>query len=213
MLNAAQIPTRYVNADLSLFNNFSGNGQKFLAQLRRWQERFTPVGSKGVVITGPVGVGKTYVLAALAKAFAERGFSVRFTDFFQLLGELRSGFSEGKADASQLAPLIGVDVLLIDELGKGRGKDFDKTVLDQLVDGRYKRNKTIIASTNYQLTSRAAAHSYNIDLDRDAQVHSEFSPDSFGSLESRVGVRIFSRLREMGHFMELTGDDMRRMEP
>src|SRR5690606_37118693 len=149
--------------------------------------------SKGIVISGPVGVGKTFIMASLAHYFAEKGMSVRFTDFFQLLGDLRSGFSEGKADASQLAPLIDVDVLVIDEMGKGRGKDFEKTILDQLICGRYNQNKTIIASTNYSLTATKTGGSYNIPLDATSRSPGDFDPDQFGTLEERIGARMYSR--------------------
>lgn len=213
LVNAAMIPARYADASLGSFSNFSGNGRAFMGELNRWRKNFTPVKSPGLVIEGPVGVGKTYVLAALAKEFAEKGWSVRFTDFFQLLGELKAGFSQGKADSAQLQPLIDVDVLVIDELGKGRNTDFELTVLDQLVCGRYNQSKTIIASTNYRLKSRTGAHAYNIDLDRAAGGGgSEFASDRFEGLEQRIGQRIFSRLREMTLFMELNGDDYRRRD-
>ena len=72
-------------------------------------------------------------------------------------------------------------------------------------------NKTIIASTNYKLSVEEKAGAYNIDLEKDLTMQSDFDPNVFGSLESRVGGRIFSRLREMTHFVELSGKDFRMM--
>jgi DNA replication protein DnaC len=213
LINAAMIPARYAEASLDRFSNYShqGNGRRVMTEMVRWGQNFKPRGDRGVVIEGPVGSGKTYILAALAKDFAERGLSVRFSDFFQLLGELKAGFSEGKADATQLQPLIDVDVLFIDELGKGRNTDFELTVLDQLVCGRYNQGKTIIASTNYKL--EAKRKEYNIPLDRPGgSGFGEFSPDQFENLEQRIGRRIFSRLKEMTTFVELQEDDFRRRE-
>ena len=46
---------------------------------------------------------------------------------------------------------MDVDILFIDELGKGRNTDFELTILDQLVMGRYNQNKMIVASTNCHL--------------------------------------------------------------
>lgn len=213
LINAAMIPARYAAASIERFSNFSqhGNGRRVMNEIAHWRQNFKPRGDRGLVIEGPVGTGKTYILAALAKDFAERGLSVRFTDFFQLLGELKAGFSEGKADATQLQPLIDVDVLFIDELGKGRNTDFELTVLDQLVCGRYNQGKTIISSTNYRLEARRKE--YNVPLDRPGSSgFSDFSPDQFENLEQRIGRRIFSRLKEMTTFVELQEDDFRRRE-
>lgn len=210
--NVAEIPGRYAQASLENFKNDTGNGRQIVEKLKVWREKFHPTGSKGIVISGPVGVGKTYIMAALAKYFAEKGMSVRFTDFFQLLGDLRSGFSEGKADSSQLAPLIEVDVLVIDEMGKGRGKDFEKTILDQLICGRYNQSKTIIASTNYSLSAAKVSQSYNVPLDATVRSTGDFDPDQFGPLEERIGARMYSRMREMTHFIDLQGEDVRRLD-
>ena len=209
LINAARIPGRYADASLSRFVNFTGNGRQLVADLERWKAQFRPLTGKGLIIEGPVGVGKTDLEAALAKDLAERGLSVRCTDFFQLLGELKAGFSQGKADSAQLAPLIHVDVLFIDELGKGRNNDFDLTILDQLVCGRYNQNKAIIASTNYQMNSRAFVPQQDLQASPKSGA-SAFASDQFTSLEQRIGTRIFSRLREMATFHELKGDDWRR---
>ncbi len=205
LINAAMIPARYAGASVERFQNFTGNGRQVVQDIVKWRTKFIKGHEKGLILEGPVGVGKTYLLASLAKDFAEQGLSVRFTDFFQLLGELKAGFSQGKADATQLAPLIDVDVLLIDELGKGRNNDFELTVLDQLICGRYNQNKTIVATTNYRL--KGAGYDANQDF-----TQSQFVSDRFQALEPRIGQRIFSRLREMTQFIELSGDDWRREE-
>lgn len=212
LINGAMIPARYADASIENFQNFSGNGKAVLGELARWKAGFKPVKGRGVILTGRIGVGKTYLLAAIAKDMAERGLTVRFTDFFHLLGELRAGFSEGKADAAQLGPLIDVDVLLIDELGKGRNNEFELTVLDQLVCGRYNQNKTIIASTNYQLKPPATMRvGYSEAIDRGAGGgQGDFGNERFDSLETRIGPRIFSRLVEMAGTIELSGEDYRR---
>ncbi|MCX6106392.1 MAG: ATP-binding protein [Proteobacteria bacterium] len=222
LINAGMIPARYAAASLERFRNFSGNGQQVIAELKAWRSRFSLSGSrpgssvgtsaaKGLILEGPVGVGKTFILASLAKDFAERGLSVRFTDFFQLLGELKAGFSQGKADAAQLAPLINVDLLFIDELGKGRNNDFELTILDQLVCGRYNQNKPIIASTNYRLRGRSFDANASLDEGPGTGTNA-FASDRYVNLEQRIGPRMFSRLGEMCSFVELKGDDFRRDE-
>ncbi len=210
LINAALIPARYADAELAKFSNFSGNGKEVLEKIQRWKTGFKATKSMGLVIEGQVGVGKTFLLAALAKEFAERGMSVRFTDFFQLLGILKAGFSEGKADSTQLSPLIHVDVLFVDELGKGRNNEFEMTILDQLITGRYNQNKTIIATTNYKLDNRdGKRHIAQRDLESYQSSGNEFNSGNFDSLENRIGPRMFSRLREMCHFERLTGEDFR----
>jgi DNA replication protein DnaC len=209
LLNAARLPPHYDAATLESFSAFSGNGKAVLTEVKRWKDAFKPPGGRGLILEGPVGVGKTYLLVALAKELAEKGLSVRFSEFFMLLGEIKAGFADGKADAAQLAPLIDVDVLVIDELGKGRNNEFELTVLDQLVCGRYNRGKTIIAATNFRLKGRG--YEINTPLDQDPGGGAgAFAADRYTTLEQRIGPRIYSRLREMCAFVELTGADLRR---
>ena len=207
ILNNAKIPSRYGYATLKGFSNHPGNCIQRLGQIVEWLKSFDKSTSKGLVLEGPVGIGKTYIIAAIAHACARLGISVQFVDFFQLLSELKAGYSSNKADSDLIKPMIDVDVLIIDELGKGRNSDWEISVLDQLVMGRYNQNKPIIASTNYKMKNSDNIPLFKRQLD---QPESSFREAQFeDSLEDRVGERIFSRLMETCHIIEMQGDNFR----
>jgi DNA replication protein DnaC len=209
ILNKALIPARYGGAKLDQFANFTGNGREIVKGIRQWLKEFQLHQPKGLLLGGPVGAGKTYLLAAIAKALGLRGFSVRFIDFFQLLNELKAGYAQDQADANILRELIRVDVLMVDELGKGRNSDWELSIIDQLVMGRYNQNKIVVATTNYSLNpSQKLSLNFSADLTQDPR--RGFGLDEAEDLETRVGSRIYSRLVETCLMLELTGDDYRK---
>ena len=211
-LNNARIPALYADAALDRFANFTGNGRDLIGQLTQWLNTFSIGQSRGFILSGPVGVGKTYILAAITRALALRGLNVRFVDFFQLLSELRGAYAAGDSDLSLIQPLVDLDVLVIDEMGKGPSTEWPITILDQLVNGRDKQKKIILASTNYTIGAPRSVSNYaSMDLEHAAASSPKgFSPDMFPTLESRVGSRVYSRLMGMCHGVEMTGQDWRR---
>ncbi len=210
LINNATLPARYSGARLDSFSNFTGNGRDIVQRVSHWKDDFQLDKPRGLLLSGPVGVGKTYLLAALAKSFAAKGVSVRFVDFFQLLLALKAGYAEDKNEAGLLNEMIEVDILMIDELGKGRCSDWELSVLDQLVMGRYNRNKIIVASTNYSLKPLTRVNTHNVSLDGTGS-SSTFDLDTSESLEKRITSRVFSRLCETSDFIELKGEDFRRL--
>lgn len=214
LISSATLPAKYVEASFDATKAFgSGNAKTIATQLRSWAAEYRRENPKGFVISGPIGIGKTWLLVAAGKTLAARGYSVRYAEFCQLLGELKAGFAEGDSESSVLEPLLDVDVLILDEVGMGRNSEWERTIIDNLVSGRYNRNKTILAATNFLLTDKPKSHAYNIDLERDLQGRNEFNPDQFGSLEARIGARVYSRLQEMCTFVEMTGTNLRKNPP
>ncbi|NRA45825.1 MAG: ATP-binding protein [Oligoflexales bacterium] len=201
LFNQANIPSRYALARLENFKNFTGNGEAMISQVKSWLQLIGKGENlnqqKGIIVEGGVGVGKTYLLTSIAKHLIFKGLSVKFVDFFQLITEIKAKYSlKQDVDESILNPLLKVDVLIIDELGKGRRTNFEQTIIDQLVMGRYNQQKLIIASTNCSLKNVIT----NIDP-------SDFH--NFPTLKAAVGERIYSRLSETCRFWELTGNDYR----
>jgi DNA replication protein DnaC len=217
--NNASIPARYIHSDLNDFANNTGNTLRISQAILEWQKVFLNGKEKrGFILNGSVGIGKTFILSAIAKSLIFSGRAVKFVDFFQLISEIKAGYASYKSDQDILAPLLKVDILIIDELGKGRNTDFELTILDQLIMGRYNQNKTLLASTNFSLKYSSNNHhsqqkkTYYTDFEspNEQDSYRGFAPVEFGPLELRVGKRIFSRLIETTIFFEMNGDDYRK---
>ena len=221
LFNEAKIPSRYTFAKLDDFDNNTGNGSGIVSQIRSWERRYHENPEKGLVLYGSIGVGKTFILAALARNFLFKGISVRFIDFFQLVTQIRASYALNESEQKIIGPLMDVDILIIDELGKGRNNEFELTILDQIIMGRYNQNKILIASTNYPLETNAqeprSKFHFQVNLESsresaDRKRTGEFSQENFSSLESRIDQRIMSRLKETTEFLSLTGRDYREVK-
>ncbi len=171
--------------------------------------------NKGFVLSGPVGTGKTHLLAAtLSHLVMEGGAEARYVEISFLYATIRKGFKDGKSGGEILGPLSEVEVLAIDELGKGRGSQFELDTLDELISRRYNAKRTTLFATNYALAPdkrgsvRTAAGYQSSEGLKQAAAEPELL------LRERVGERIYSRLCEMCTFVELPKDapDHRRQK-
>lgn len=126
----------FENADLSLFSDRPAAGQKRSSRAhmtslygiaKDYTEHFYELVDRDLIITGPQGRGKTYVLNAIGNALTERGIDVCYvpaTQMFSALVEYRKlresfrpdpEFLENATARKQL--IFESSALLIDDLG------------------------------------------------------------------------------------------------
>lgn len=71
---------------------------------------------RGVYLYGPFGVGKTYILAAMANELAKRGIDVGFVYLPDLIRELKSAIGTRTLE-SKIDEIKSIQVLVLDDIG------------------------------------------------------------------------------------------------
>jgi DNA replication protein DnaC len=100
---------------------------------------------QSALLSGPTGVGKTYIASALGNAACRQGFTARYYRVPRLLADL----GIAKADGSYprfLARLARIGLLLLDDWGLAPLSAGDARELLEVVDDRCTTRSTLIAS-------------------------------------------------------------------
>ena len=98
-----------------------------------------------VIITGPPGVGKTYLACALAASACRAGKSAHYLRLPRLLHELHLARADGSY-GKLLSRLAKYAVLIIDDWGLAKLPDRERRDLLELLEDRYDLRATIISS-------------------------------------------------------------------
>lgn len=101
-------------------------------------------------LQGPVGVGKTHLLAALALATVARERSARVITARELVRRIRCTWRNDAPESEEdvLHDLAGCGLLCLDELGVGYGTDGELLHLLDVLDLRYRLGRPTAIATN-----------------------------------------------------------------
>ncbi len=141
-----------------------------------------------ILLTGPTGVGKTYVACALGAAACRQGFTTLYFRMPRLLTELSVALGDGTYP-KRLARLAAVDLLILDDWGIAPLTDAQGRDLLEVVDDRAASRSTLIAS---QLP---VDHWHGVIKD------------------PTVADAVLDRLVHNAYRIALTGDSMRKATP
>ena len=191
LLAAAHIPRRYADCSFATFKCARGSSlDNNLLAAQRFVEEFPA--DRGLLFTGPTGIGKTHLAVAILKGLIEKGFAGIFCEFGSLLKEIQDSYNpvSKSSELKVLSPIYQTDVLVLDELGATIPTDWVRDTMYQIINKRYNDKKLTIFTTNYS----------DVRGSEKEQV-----------LEDRIGTRLRSRLYEMCSKVVMDGGDYRRM--
>ena len=184
LFNQSKLGKRFSQCSLENFEVVEGVEKAFRA-IKKFIDSFPPPGGEGLVLYGPPGGGKTHLSAACARELLEREYAVIFEQSAELMYRFnRTYISREESEDEIMQALISADLLILDDLEKGKWTDKVEERMYVIVNGRYRDMKPLILTTN-------------------------LNPPE---LENLVGRAIFDRLREMVTFVPLVTTSFRKKE-
>lgn len=197
------LPGRYREAS---FGNFDLEGTSGSVKLMHrmavnYCSEFPMDRSKGLLMSGTVGVGKTHLaIGIIRKLTLDYGVRCYFTDFRELLNRIKDSFGDQQTTRKEiLRPVYDAEVVVLDELGAARLTDWTYEVAEEIINARYNGAKATIFTTNLPNTDSVEETGGKYAMRTATE-----------TLAERLGARMFSRLQEMCKPINVTGDDYRR---
>jgi DNA replication protein DnaC len=142
-----------------------------------------------VLITGPTGVGKSYLACALAQKACRQGYTAFYQRLPRLLTELEIARGDGRYPRL-MRQLAKVDVLVLDDWGLENGlNDRQRRDLLEILDDRYASRATVVTS----------------------QLPVEHWHEALG--DPTLADAILDRLVHNAHRIALKGNSMRKLKP
>ena len=129
---------------------------------------------KSLIMSGDVGTGKTLLASAIVDALVD-DYRCEIVKVIELVRSLKATWSKDSKETEEelIRYFVGLDLLILDEVGTQFGSDTEKLFVFDIIDGRYQDMKqTVLIS--------------NLDID---------------GIKDAIGERCVDRLREGGGMM------------
>ena len=134
------------------FSNDAGYNPEELGYARQYVAGWETMQqqSRGLLLWGSVGSGKSFIAGCIANALLEKGVPVLMTNFPRILNALTD---LKHVDRNQYVDSLNkYSLLILDDLGAGRSTEFALEQMFHVVDSRYRSKKPMIVTTNITLT-------------------------------------------------------------
>jgi len=149
---------------------------------KRYAMNFSP-NAGNLLFIGGTGLGKTFLSACIARAVADRGYSVVYETAGHLFSKLEQAKFGGSEEARrEIAKYNTCDLLILDDLGTEMPGQFVTAALYGLLNDRLLANKPMVISTNLNVDELTRRYSPQIA----SRLHGSFNRLTFVGEDIRV---------------------------
>jgi len=101
--------------------------------------------AENIIVTGPSGVGKSFIAQALGNQACLTGYKVLYTNTARYFTKLKLAKIDGTY-MKELQKLLKVDLVILDDFGLQAFDNHAREALIDIVDDRHKNKSTIVSS-------------------------------------------------------------------
>lgn len=102
-----------------------------------------------IMFCGQVGSGKTHLCIALALNFIKKGCKVVYMPYRDVITAIKQNMLDEEFYKKQLSKFQNAEILLIDDLYKGKINDSDINIMFEIINHRYLNQMPIIVSSEF----------------------------------------------------------------
>jgi DNA replication protein DnaC len=134
--------------------------QKYVNEFEEWE-------GESLMFWGDPGNGKSHLATAVYNELSARGKKVVFISMPDLIAKIKATFNKNNSNETESEIMRGLqlcDLLIIDDIGAENVTDWVQEVIFRIVDGRYKKVKPIMATSNLEpkeLAERIGKRAYD----------------------------------------------------
>lgn len=153
-LGRAAIPKRFADKNFDGYlTEIPGQG-KALRVCKDFFERFDEheKSARCLLMLGKPGTGKTHLGASIANSLIRSGRTAVYRTIGSVFQDIRDSYSDrsDKTEGEILSPLVGADLLVLDEIGvsKEQPSDFELRTIFSIINGRYESMRPTVVISN-----------------------------------------------------------------
>lgn len=148
---------------------------------------------KGIYFTGPFGVGKTYLLGALANKLKEYNISSMLIYMPEFVREIRDSFKDDSIN-KKVNYFKKADVLMLDDIGaETQSAWFRDEILGSILQYRMMERLPVFFTSNYTMD----------------QLEEQLAKSTRGDIEKVKAGRIMERIRQVSIEVPIRGENRR----
>lgn len=160
-----ELGERFKEANFRTFEERLGS-EKCLRIAKQYVNEFDSWEGESLMFWGEPGNGKSHLSAAISNELTNKGKQVVFISMPDLLDKIRATFNRDsvESEAQIMKALQLCDLLVIDDIGAEKVSEWVQEVIFRIVDGRYKKMKPILITSNLEpkdLAERIGKRAYD----------------------------------------------------